>query len=351
MVTATITVKNGIHYAVIDYPLATGLYCKWTDTRQNDFATAAATLEMKMSLHEVLGKFLYQKSLCGLVEKSIENYADFVDMFFWADCMRDVSQIKDITLDKLDLYTASLYRKNLSKGTIGSYLRHIKIFVRWLEEEEYIEQKISRKVKIPRQPKKNVHIYTENEIHAILEAVNHINIEWLRLRNTALIALMIDSGLRRHELTQIKLKDFGKNFTVLNVHGKGDKERFVPIGQTTRRLIEQYIAAQPFELNKWDYLFMNKGGEPITDNTLKQMMYNLSAQLDFSLSAHKLRHNFATNYCIDQLRRFDRVDIYQLMTLMGHEDIATTQRYLHLANQVVASERNISHLDKIFKGA
>lgn len=75
---------------------------------------------------------------------------------------------------------------------------------------------------------------------------------------------------------------------------------------------------------------------------------SLSNKLPFDLSAHKLRHNFATNYILDQYKEKGKVDIYQLKALMGHSDIETTERYLHIANEIIASNNSISHLDNIF---
>ena len=77
------------------------------------------------------------------------------------------------------------------------------------------------------------------------------------------------------------------------------------------------------------------------------MTWNVQKKLPFEFSSHKLRHNFATNYLLDQYERFGQMDIYQLMAIMGHEDISTTRRYLHEANGILAVRGCISHLDKV----
>jgi site-specific recombinase XerD len=85
----------------------------------------------------------------------------------------------------------------------------------------------------------------------------------------------------------------------------------------------------------------------LTANTVRLMVSKLSKQLPFTFSSHKLRHNSAINYCLDQYEKYGTIDIYKLMALLGHEDIKTTRRYLHLANQIIASKSNISHMDKV----
>ncbi len=85
----------------------------------------------------------------------------------------------------------------------------------------------------------------------------------------------------------------------------------------------------------------------MTGNAVKLLIHKIANEVPFDLSSHKLRHNFATNYCLDQYDKYGQIDILKLMTLMGHEDTQTTRKYLHFANQVIASKSNISHLDKV----
>ena len=77
------------------------------------------------------------------------------------------------------------------------------------------------------------------------------------------------------------------------------------------------------------------------------LISKISKKLPFEFSSHKLRHNFGTNYCLDQYDKYGQIDIYKLMVIMGHEDIKTTRKYLHIANSIIVARSNISHLDKI----
>lgn len=77
------------------------------------------------------------------------------------------------------------------------------------------------------------------------------------------------------------------------------------------------------------------------------MVTKLSKKLPFDISSHKLRHNYATNYCLDQYGRNGQIDIYQLMYLLGHEEVKTTSRYLHFAYEYIATMNSISHVDHV----
>ena len=78
---------------------------------------------------------------------------------------------------------------------------------------------------------------------------------------------------------------------------------------------------------------------------MRLFVNRLQHKLPFDLSSHKLRHNFATNYCIDHVRQTGKTDVYDLSILMGHESIETTKKYEHFAHEIIATENNISHLD------
>ncbi len=156
---------------------------------------------------------------------------------------------------------------------------------------------------------------------------------------------MYDSGLRQEELTKINMEDIMEDNKLLLVHGKGNKDRIVPLGSITINYLHMYLSACPFHTI---YLFCNRRGERITTNTVKQFMQKLKKKTKYkNLSSHKLRHNFATNYCINQYKKNGNVDIYKLVEIMGHEDVETTRIYLHMAQKYIASSGFISQLDTI----
>lgn len=156
----------------------------------------------------------------------------------------------------------------------------------------------------------------------------------LPMRNCTIIALMLDSGLRQNEISTLLWGDIYKEYAI--VRGKGNKERFVPLGTTTRQYLQQYRQACPFTS---EYVFVTRRGNPMTNNAIKLLVQKLKRSSGINLSSHKLRHNFATNYCIDSLERTGQCDAFTLKILMGHEDIKTTERYMLLYRQMVRQER------------
>lgn len=293
-----------------------------------------------MILKDCFRHFLFIKKIAGLSERSILDYKEFIAPFvFSVGLDTDISQVLQSDIEN---YIASLFERPLSRASRSTYIRHVKIFLKWCSENYSVKYDYSF-IKVPKTPKKCVHIYSVSEMKTIFNSVQ-CGVEWVELRNKAMIALMYDSGLRQAELCSLERQWISFADKNLKVHGKGDKERIVPLGALTMRFLSDYLDKCPF-MSK--YVFLSVHGDSMTCNTVKLMISKLSAKLDFKLSSHKLRHNFATNYCINQYEQYHKVDIYSLMYIMGHENIETTQKYLHFAMEIIASKNCISQLDNI----
>lgn len=143
-------------------------------------------------------------------------------------------------------------------------------------------------------------------------------------------------------------KDINIDNMIILVHGKGNKERFVPLGKMSLQLLQSYSNICPYHN---EYVFCNKDGSKLTTNAVKKFMNKLKRDTGLAnLSSHKLRHNFATNYCLDMLKNKGLVDIYKLSAILGHEDVETTKIYLHIAEKLLAASGFDSHLDSILLG-
>lgn len=293
-----------------------------------------------MTLQNVYDNFILSRKLADLSEKTVSDYEQFITPFLrFIGTDKDFSAI--VQKDIID-YIETLLKRPLSKATRATYIRHIKIFLRWAENE-YYSHYTAKAIKVPKSPKRSVRIYSDTEIAEIFQAVE-AETEWLTLRNKCIIALMYDSGLRQSEVCTLKRSKISYTDNRMTVHGKGDKERIVPLGKLTQYFMREYISKCPYKL---DTFFVNRRGEPLTCNAVKLFITKLAQDLPFELSSHKLRHNFATNYCIDQYENYGQIDIYRLMYLMGHEELETTKRYLHFAYEIIASKGCISHLDSV----
>lgn len=293
-----------------------------------------------MKVQQAFVEFMRVKRIQGLTEKSLSNYTEFVMPYLmFAGLENDICAMnKELTFQYIEM----LQKRTISKASLSTYIRHIKCFLRWVECEYEVDL-MCYKIKVPRIPKKVIYIYSDDDIKRIFDSVV-ADEEWIVARNKAIIVLMLDSGLRQNECCTLLRSNVSYTTNTIKIYGKGNKERIVPFGKYARSILLEYEMMCPYDI---DTFFVSRRGDPMTCDLVKHMMNKIARRLPFQLSSHKLRHNFATYYCIDQLEKFGKVDIYSLMYLMGHEEINTTKRYLHFAHQIIALKSHKSHLDML----
>lgn len=296
-----------------------------------------------MTLDIVYNKFIRMKKLNGLSRKSIIDYESFVGQFV-KFVGADIN-IYTLVQEDLEKYIEYQVDRNITRNTFSTYIRHFKIFIRWICDN-YDVGFTYKSIKVPRTSKKVVKVYSDNEIMQIFNAIQYSE-SWIEYRNKAIISFMLDSGIRQGEVCSLKIENIFCDLGRMVVLGKGNKERIVPLGKYSILLYNKYRSLCPYDS---EMAFVTKKGDNMSENAIKLMVTKLGKALPFEISSHKLRHNFATNYCLDMYWKNGSIDIYRLMTILGHEDVSTTRRYLHVANEIIASSECLSHLDKLFSG-
>ncbi len=259
---------------------------------------------------------------------------------FFAEFLGDINDVSTITADDLRRFTVSLKSKTawenspksngkrLSPVTVNTYVRAIKSFWSWLKKEEVIAANPLAQVPAPRVPKKIPRIFSDSELKAVLKAVNHSP------REKAIVELLIDSGVRLSELSNLMVDDVDTTIGRLKVFGKGSKERYTYICPVTALSIYNYLHKVRPDPRTEDRLFLTVDGYPLTAVRLQKLLEVIGrkAGLKTRLSAHKLRHTYAT-LCLRNGNNLEYVRI-----TLGHSDIKTTSdAYLAASDFDVAS--------------
>lgn len=296
-----------------------------------------------MTLAQAYDEFILQKQLAGLSPATVEDYSTFLGVFLRS--VDDSVDVMELSFDTVRNFILDLYKRPLSRATVATYIRNIRIFLCWVASE-YDMSFDPAKIKVPKSPKKLVHIYSDKEIQYLFSCVK-TSVPWITARNRAILALMLDSGLRQAEVCNLMKSKIDRERMVMHVTGKGSKDRLVPLGYVSLALLDDYLSLCPFKAS--DRVFVGRYNKPITGNAVRVFVNRLKHQLPFELTSHKLRHNFATNYCLDNLRETGNSHVYDLSILMGHESIETTKSYEHFAHEIIATENRRSHLDGIYR--
>lgn len=294
-----------------------------------------------MTVKEAFERFILKKKLKNLAPKTISNYICFVTPF--VNHVNGSLDVSSLNTDLVLSYVSTLYDRKLADASRATYMRHIIAFLRWMKDCYGIPVSLSE-IELPKTPKKLVRILSDDDIKHLFDCIT-CESEWLTMRNRAIIALMLGSGLRQNEVTTLQWKNIyiSQNYAI--VRGKGNKERCVPLGATVSSFLEEYRRTCPYDNS---FVFVGRRGDSITNNAIKKMVQKLKSKSGIDISSHGMRHNFATNFCTDSLENSGQCDAYTLQSLMGHENVKTTEKYMHYAKSLIASKNSRSHLDMVF---
>ena len=163
----------------------------------------------------------------------------------------------------------------------------------------------------------------------------------LGIRDRLIIEILYATGIRVGELVNIKIKDINKSERTILIHGKGSKERIIPIGDYAIYYLKKYILEyRPLLLKtNTDYVFLNNHGKKLSRQSFYKLVKDLAIKKNIKteFSPHTLRHSFATHL-------LDRgADIVSIKEMLGHSSLSTTQIYTHISNQKLKDEYTKFH--------
>ena len=230
--------------------------------------------------------------------------------------------------------------KNFSNKKTRSQARSIsalKGFFNYLLFEGKINSSPLNDIESPKIENKLPEVLTEDEIKRLISSVK-IDSEFGQ-RNKAIIEVLYGTGIRVSELTELKMSNIFFNENIVKVTGKGNRERFVPLGKIASIEIKKYLNAREklkIDSKFSDILFLNRYGRQLTRSMIFKIINDSSknAGIDKKISPHTLRHSYATHLLKNG------ADLRTIQLILGHESINTTEVYTHL---------DTFHLEEVLK--
>ena len=232
--------------------------------------------------------------------------------------------VEDVDYLALRKYLSVFKEKNLSARTIARHLSVLRSFFRFLNREGYLKTNPTTSLSTPKQEKRLPSFLTENEINILIESA--VPKDERGLRDRAILETFYSTGIRISELVGLGTQDIDFIGGIAKVMGKGKKERIVPIGEHAIAAIRGYLGKRK---KQQDALFLNRSGRRITTRGVRNIVkkYIRIASIKQGISAHTLRHSFATHL----LNR--GADLRSVQELLGHVNLSTTQIYTHLTTE------------------
>ena len=274
-------------------------------------------------------------------ENTINSYiSDLKQYGIFLKTYQNVYDVRDITEDMVKKYIMSLKRKELSPKSIARKLTAIKDFHSFLVNNyDDISIDPTKYIESPKLNKSLPVVLTKEEINKMIDSID--TNEKLGKRNKALIELMYGCGLRVSEAINMEIKNIHMNAKYINIIGKGDKERMMPLNDNAIIALRDYIENERLSLSKVpsNLLFLNYLGKQMSRQAVFKYIKELAKKnvITKEISPHTLRHSFATHMLEGG------VDLRVVQEMLGHEDISTTQIYTHLDKKYIEDIYNKTH--------
>jgi integrase/recombinase XerD len=283
----------------------------------------------------------YLKIERGLADNSIENYLFDINRLvrYFFDNSMDVSplEVNEQTIQQF-IYDIS---DQLNPRSRARLISGLKSFFNYLVFEDYRSSSPMELIEVPKLGRKLPDTLSTSEIDSLIAAIDLSTNEGER--NRAMLETLYSCGLRVSELVNLKLSDLFFEEGFIKITGKGNKQRFVPIGTHTQKYINLYCNTDRNKITIQkgfeDTLFLNRRGRMLTRAMVFTIIKQLAKKIGLNkiISPHTFRHSFATHLLENG------ADLRSIQLMLGHESITTTEIYMHLDRKFLSNVINTFH--------
>lgn len=271
-----------------------------------------------------------------LSKNTAETYKISIEIFLnW--CSAEKIKLSDITIQNLMYYLIWRKTNNCSSLTISKEISALRSFGSFLQRQNIWAENLALLLDRPKASKSLPKVLSIDSVNKLLNVIDTSTP--LGKRDAALFELIYSCGLRISEVCGLLMENLHMNEQIIMVHGKGDKERIVPFGETAKEKLQVYLEeARPLLVKNKTIanVFVNYQGHPISRKGVWKNFQELEALSGVSSKVHTLRHSFATHLLSGG------ADLRSVQELLGHSDLATTQIYTHI------DDKQLSQYHKIY---
>ena len=283
----------------------------------------------------------YLKLERGLSKNTIDNYTFDVEKLVLFLTQKEINispiQITEEVIQQFIYEMASQVNPRSQSRLISG----LKSFFNYLIFEDYRNDTPLELIEVPKTGRKLPDTLSTIEIDSLIQAIDLSTPEGER--NKAMLETLYSCGLRVSELISLKLSDLFFEEGFIKITGKGNKQRFVPVGKSTIKIVTSYVnqirVHMSIQKNFEDTLFLNRRGRQLTRAMVFTIIKNLAIKINLNktISPHTFRHSFATHLLENG------ADLRSIQLMLGHESITTTEVYMHLDRKFLSEVLNNYH--------
>ena len=269
----------------------------------------------------------------NLADNSIRGYVSDLHSFLNHIEKLGVAEFSQLELTHVRSWLANIQSTGASRATLARRIVSIRAFTYWAASESWIKSDIGANLAIPKPHKTLPEVLSHSETDIVLQAIQAKRDSQptaLNIRDLAMIEVLYASGIRVSELCGLRLADFDQTRYTLQVLGKGNKERVVPIGIPAVKALHNWLSeGRPQIANEssTNAIFLGLRGRRIDQRTVREVVYEAMAAIGSHMSPHGLRHTAATHLLEGG------ADLRTVQEILGHSSLATTQIYTHVSPQ------------------
>jgi site-specific recombinase XerD len=274
-------------------------------------------------------------SLTAASPNTVSAYQRDVRLFVeWVD-RHGVQAPTQVTKQHIRSYVAFLTTSKLARRSISRKKAALARYFGWLSRNRKVKVDPTVGVKTPSDKGRLPKVLTAEQLRALLEHHPQEHPRWRHLRDDAVVEMLYGSGLRVSELCSLDVDSIDARRGIVRVMGKGSKERQVPVSKPAVDAVRDWVKLR-HEVSVDDELalFLNHRGKRITARDVRRLIDDRAVS---PTHPHALRHTFAT-HLLD-----NGADLRAVQELLGHADVATTQRYTHVSKERLKTAYGASH--------
>ena len=276
----------------------------------------------------------YLRLELSLSDNSVEAYKHDVGLFLqYLEAEKVSTKINDITQETIENFFAYLFDLNIGATSQARILSGLKSFWRYLTQEEIADKDPTLLISSPTLGRHLPEVLTYKEIQKMIDSIDLS--QPTGHRNKAMIEVMYGCGLRVSELIGLQISNIYKEDGFLRIIGKGSKERLVPIGDSSLKILYQYIEGARLHITPkpkfTDTVFLNSRGTGLTRQMVFLIVKELAEKngIDKTISPHTFRHSFATHLLEGG------ANLLAVQQMLGHASVSTTEIYTHISDELL----------------
>lgn len=293
----------------------------------------------RMDLHQAISLFLSHLKLAkGLSEHTLRGYGLDLTSFlaFAKEELGETVAIGTISKRLVRRYLAHLYEKQASTKTVLRRLSALRSFYKYALKEKFVGESPLEEIESPKKEKKLPVSLGYEQVEHLFKQPDLSS--YLGFRDRVIMELFYSSGLRLSELVGISRKDFNRKELILNIFGKGKKQRQAPMTQTAADWLIRYLDHPERHLDSKEHraeqdpqaVFLNKWGKRLSARSVDRTFcaYLKASGLSERITPHTIRHTIATHWLENGM------DLKTIQLLLGHTSLATTTIYTHVSTKL-----------------